>query len=346
MGQTSDTSSESIALSNSIVRPSHKDIGTGTRFPIKDREDQDSICESIYADIKVIAAEINLATNHARRSPSHARTMYSDVINPQAFKPASISITPPLRPRRRRRNFSNLPMGAHTTTSPNTSSQTSPINTSSERRPYVYHPPPLPKMNVLSPYSRQLVSPISIRSSKPISQTFSKRTVKPVPTKLLTLSTDVSSVGISVTRNVDYSGQRGVPYILPSEGDDDDSDDDDSYSPSIWKRPPVDIPSGPSQGVRLVEPVSDWNISSIHLHRQPLPPSAIPRPSVETVYKGFLSENVENIDLPDARVARSVSSKSRYTMKSIRDVVEARLSQAQIIPETRAHFWNSHMEEI
>jgi hypothetical protein len=89
--------------------------------------------------------------------------------------------------------------------------------------------------------------------------------------------------------------------------------------------------------MKHVESVSDWNTH---------PPSAIPRPSVETVYKGFLSENVEDIDLSDARVAKGVSSRSRYTMKSIRDVVEARLSQAQIVPETKAHFWNSHMEEI
>jgi hypothetical protein len=345
MGQSSDTVaySESIALSNDIVRLSHNDIGTGTQFSMKDRENQDSICESIYSDIRAIAAEINLATNHARRSPSLARTMYSDVVNPQAFNAPLISITAPLRPRRKRSSFSNL--GAHTTTSPNTASQTSPLNTSSERRPYVYHPPPLPQMNVSSTYSHQLVSPISMRCSKPISQTFSKR-IKPVPTELLTLSTDVSSDGISVTRNLDYSGQHGVPCIPPSESGDDDSDDDDRYSPSIWKRPPVDIPSGPSHDVKPVESVSNWNISSIHLHHQLLPPSALPRPSVETVYKGFLSENAENIDLPDARVARSVSSKSRYTMKSIRDVVEARLSQAQIIPATRAHFWNSHMEEI
>jgi hypothetical protein len=341
MGQTSDTSSEPIALSNNIVRPSQNDIGTGTQFSMEDREDRDSICESIYSDIRAIAAEYNLATNHARRSPSLARTMYSDVMNHQALKPPLTSVTPPLRPRKRR-NFSNL--GAHhdTTTSPNTTSQTSPMNTSSERRPYGYHPP-LPEMNVLSPYSHQLVPPISIRCSKSISQTCSKR-IKPVPSKLLTLSKDVSTVGISVTRPNLRNVDRGVPYILPSESDDggDDSDDDDRYSPSIWKRPPVDIPSrpsGPSQDVKPVESVSDWNISSIH--HQPLPPSAIPRPSVETVYKGILSENVENIDLPDARVARSVSSK---TMKSIRDVVEARLSQAQIIPATRAHFWNSQMK--
>ena len=344
MGQTSETSSECSALSNNIVRPSHNDIGTGTQFSKKDQEDQDSICESIYSDIRAIAAEINLATTHARRSPSFARTMYSDVMNPQAFKPPLISTTPPLRPRRKRRNFSNL--DAHTTTSPHhdTASQTSPLNNTNsriERRPYVYHPPPLPEMNVSSPYSRQLISPISMRCSKPISQTFGKR-IKPVPTELLTLSTDVSSVGISVTRNVDYSGQRG---ILPSKGDVDDSDDDDRYSPSIWKRPPVDVLSGPSQDVNPVESVSDWDTSSIHLH-QPVPPSAIPRPSVETVYKGFLSENTEIIDLPDARVVRSLSGKSRYTMKSIREVVEARLSQAQTIPATKDHFWNNHMEEI
>lgn len=339
MGQAPDTPSESIELSKNFVRPSHNDIGTETQVPMKVREDQNSILESIYSDIRAIAAEINLATNHARGSPSLARTMYYDVMNPQEFKPPVISITPPLRPKRKKgRNFSNS--GAHTpTTTPNTASQTSPLNTSSERLPYVYLPPPLPEMNVLLPYSRQLVSPISMRSSKPISPTFSKD-IKPVPTKLLTLSTNVSPVGISVTSNVDYSGQRGVPYTLPPKSEDDDSDDDDYYSPSIWKRPPVDIPSGPSQGVKPVKSVSDWNISTI------LPPSSIPRPSVETVYKGFLSENVENIDLLDARVARGVSSKSRYSMKSIRDVVEARLSQAQIVPETKAHFWNSHMEEI
>ena len=341
--EASDTSSESVALSNNIVRSSHNDIETGTQISMNDREDQNSICESIYSDIKAIAAEFNLATNHAQWSPSLAQTMYSDVMDPQTSKSPSVSITPPLGPRKRC-NFSKL--GAHTTTCPNTTIQAPPLNTSS-RRPYVYNPPPLPEMNVISPYSRHLVSPISIRCSKPINQTFSKR-IKPVPTERLTLSTDVGSVGTSVTRpnlrNVDYSGQRGAPYVLPSESDDDESDDD--YSPSIWKKPPVDIPSRPSQDVKLVESVSDWNISSIHLHHQPLPPSAIPRPSVETVYKGFLSENVENIDLPDARVARSVSSKSRYTMKSIRDVVEARLSQGQILPATRAHFWNSHMEEI
>lgn len=304
---------------------------------MKVREDQNSIFESIYSEIKAITAEINLATNHERRSPSLSQTTYSDVVNPQEFNPPMISITPPLRPRKKRRN-SNL--GAHTpTTSPNTVSHAPPLDTSSERRPYVYHPPPLPEMNVLLPYSRHLVPPITMRSSKPISQTFSNG-IKPVPTKLLTLSTDVSSVGISVARNVDYSGERGVPYILPSKGEVDDSDDDDCYSPSIWKRPPLDIPSGPSNNVKPVESVSDWNISTI------LPPSAIPRPSVETVYKGFLSENVENIDLSDARIASRVSSKNRYTMKSIRDVVEARLSQAQIVPETKAHFWNSHMEEI
>ena len=338
MGQASDTSSESIAPSNNFVGPFHNDVGTGTQFLMKGREDQNSIFESIYSDIRAIAAEINLVTNHARRSPSLARSMHSDVVYPQEFKPAVISITPPLRPRRKRRNFSNL--GVHTpTTSPTTASQTSPLNGSSERRPYVYHPPPLPEMNVLLPYSRQLVPPISMRYSKSISQTFSKG-IKPVPTKPHTLLTDVSSVGISVTRNVDYSGQRGIPYVLPSKSEDDDSDDDDRYSPSIWKRPPVDFPSGLSKGMRPLESVSDWNIPTV------IPPSAIPRPSIETVYKGFLSENVENIDLSYARVARGVSGKSRYTMKSIRDVVEARLSQVQIVPETKAHFWNSHMEEI
>ena len=234
---------------------------------MKVREDQNSILESIYSEIKAITAEINLATNHERRSPSLSQTTYSDVVNPQEFNPPMISITPPLRPRKKRRN-SNL--GAHTpTTSPNTVSHAPPLDTSSERRPYVYHPPPLPEMNVLLPYSRHLVPPITMRSSKPIIQTVSND-VKPV----LTLSTDVSSVGISVTRNVDYSGERG---ILPSKGEDDDSDDDDCYSPSIWKRPPVDIPSGPLHGVKPVESVSGWNISTI------LPPSAIPRPSVETV---------------------------------------------------------------
>lgn len=346
MGQVSDSSSESIALSHNVVtvRPSHNNIGTETRSSKEeDHEDQDSICESIYSDIKAIAAEFNLATNHARRSPSPARTMHSDVMNPQALKPPLISITPPLRPRKRG-DFC-----AHTTTSLNTTSQTLPLKTSSERRPYVYHPPPLPEVNVLSPYSHRLVPPISIRCSKPISQTFSKH-IKPVPTELLTLSTDVSSVGISVTRpnlrNVEYSGHQGVPYILPSEGNDGDSesDNDDRYSPSIWKKPPVDIPSRPSQGVKPVEAVSDWNISSIHLHHQPPPPSAIPRPSVETVYKDILSENVGNIDLPESHLAGNVGSKGRYTMKSIREVVQARLSQAHIIPTTRTHFWNSHMK--
>ena len=334
MGQAPDTSAKSIALSNNTVRPSHNDIGTGTGFPMKVRESQASIRELIYSDIKAITAEIELATNHARRS-SVARTKYSDLMNPQAFKPPLISITP-LRPRRKRPNCCNL--GAPTST-PITTSQASPFNTSSGRRPCVYHPPALPEINALSPYSRQLVSPISMRCSKPINQTFSKR-IKPVPTKLLTLSTDIGSVDISVTRNVDYSGQQGVPCILPSKSEDDDSDDDDRYSPSIWKRPPVDIISGPSHGVKPVELVSDWNISTI------LPPSAIPRPSVETVYKGFLSGNVENIDLSDARISRGATSKSRRTMKSIRGVVEARLSQGPIVPEKNAHFWNSHMEEI
>jgi hypothetical protein len=326
MGQASNTS-ESIALSDNIDKPSHNDIETGTHFPIKGREDRNSIFGSIYSDIKAIAAEIKFTTNLAR-------TMYTDVANPQEFKPPVISITLPLRPRRKR-TFSNLGADAPTT-SPNTDSETSPSSTNSERRPYLYHPHPLPEMNVLLPYSRQLVPPISMRSTKPISRTFS-RGIKPLPTKLLTLSTDVNSVGISVTRDVDYSDERGVPYILPSKSEDGDSDDDDCYSPSIWNRPPVDITSGPSHVVKPVESVSDWNI---------LLPSAIPRPSVETVYKGFLSGNVENIDLSDDRVAKGVSSRSHSTMKRIRDVVEARLSQAQIVPETKAHFWNSHMEEI
>ena len=305
---------------------------------MKGHEHQDSFLQSIYSDIKAITTEINLATNYARRSPSLRRAMYSCEMKPQAFKPPLASITPPLRPRKRR---NSTKLGADMpSTSPNTANQTSSLNKNSERRPYVYHPPPLPEMNIFIPYSRYLVSPISMRSNKPINRAFSKG-IRPVPTKLLALSTDVGSVGISLTRNIDYSGQRGVPYILPSKSEDDDSDDEHCYSPSIWKRPPVDIPSGPeSQGVKSMESVCDCNIRTV------LPPSAIPRPSVETVYKGFLSENVENIDLSDARLARGVGSKNRYSMRSIREVVKARLSQAQIVPETKAHFWNSHMEEI
>jgi hypothetical protein len=348
MGQVSDTSSKSIiTLSKNIrpphVRPSHNDIGTETSFLMIDR---DSLCESIYSDIKATAAEFNLSvTDHTRRSPSPAWTMYSDVIDPRASSPP-LPITPPLRPRKQR-NFSNLGTGA--TISLNTSSHTSRLNTSSrlpmhdtvpddtedpssrqtappacsKRQPYVYQPPPLPENNVFSPYSRQLVPPTSIRCSNPISQTFSRRNnySQPVTAKLLTLSTDVN---------------------MPLSESDDDSDDDDRYSSSAWKRPPVDIPIRPSQGIKPLESASDWNIPPIH-HHQPLPPSAIPRPSVETVYKGFLSENLENIDLSNA--SRDAFSR----MKSIREVVEARLSQAQIAPaesQKRAHFWNSHMKEI
>jgi hypothetical protein len=163
---------------------------------------------------------------------------------------------------------------------------------------------------------------------------------------------NTSSVSSSVARpNLGKIGQREVPCTLPLEGDndddDDDDDDDESYSPSIWKRPPMDIPSRPSKVMKPVESISHWDsIPPIHHHHRPLP-SAIPRPSVETVYKGFLSKNVEKIDLADNVVARSpISSK---TKKSIREVVEERLHQAQIGPAQsppRAHFWNSHMEEI
>jgi len=108
----------------------------------------------------------------------------------------------------------------------------------SNRRPYVYQSPP-PEINVLSPYSRQLVPPISIRYSKPINQIFSKRinASKPVPGKLLGLSMDAKSVGNSVARlrKVDYSDQRGA-YMPSPESDDDDSDDE-RYSSSTWKRP-------------------------------------------------------------------------------------------------------------
>lgn len=339
MGQVSDTSSESIiTLSKNIhpphVRPSHNDIGTGTSYLMKG---QDSLFESIYSDIKATAAEFNLSvTDHTQRSPSPAWTMYSDVIDPRASSPPLVPITPPLRPRKQR-NFSNL--GNHTSrlnassrlpmhdtvpddTEDPPSRQTPPAR--SKRQPYVYQPPPLPEINVFSPYSRHLVPPTSIRCSNPISQTFSRRNnhSKPVTAKLLTLLTDVN---------------------MPLPESDDDSDDDDRYSSSAWKRPPVDIPIRPSQGIKPVESASDWNIPPIHLHHQPLSPSAIPRPSVETVYKGFLSENLENIDLSNA--SRGTVSR----MKSIREVVEARLSQAQIAPavsQKRAHFWNSHMKEI
>lgn len=345
--------------------------GTGSS---KKRED---LCESIYSDIRATAAEFNISIANPSHAPSLAQTMYCDVsMDAQASSAPLISIIPPLKPRKQR-NFLNLTTCAMT--SPNTSNPTLPLDTGrrqvlmhntvpddtdgapsqkmappdrSKRRLYIYHPPPLPEINGSSPYSHQLIAPISIKYNKPIDQTFSRRInfSKPVPAKLLTPSMDANSFGISMARpnqgKVDHSGQRGAPYIPPES--EDDGCDDDHYSSSTWKRPPVDIQRRLSPDIRPVESVSKWNTPSIHLHRQPLPPSAILRPSVETVYKGFLSENVEDIDLSDTD-RNAISSKRRYTMKSIREVVEARLSQAQITPAqslNRTHFWNSHMEEV
>ena len=330
--------------------------------------------EDVCSEIKAIAKEINFSTAvHARKSPSLAGTAYS-AMDPRSSSTFIIPGTPPLRPRKSRNISSN--MAACTTTSPNTSlSQNSPMNAHrrrvmhnpdpddtedarqitssncSRRQPYVYEPPPLPELNVLSPYSRTLVAPISIRFNEPISQAFGKPiNSRPVPTKLLTnrgistkLSKDAGSVGSSAGRlnlgKVDYSvGQRRAPYIAPYMPQESDDDDDDDYSPTTWKRPPVDIPGRVSQAVKPVELVSSLS-------------SAILRPSIKTVYKNFLSENVQNIDLSDTGVARSpISSKSnRYTMKSIIEIVEERLYQAQVDPARsphRAHFWNSHMEEV
>lgn len=352
MGQAPDICSKFISQAQMIwTPPPHSDDGTGTGL---------SPFQDIYSDIEEIAAENNLSTAiNAPRSLSLARTMYSDVMDPRLPSPPLISLTPPLRPRKEHNFHDN-----YTTTSPNASSpkppycqltvhNADPDNKArdsqvtslacSGRRPYVYQPPLFPELNILIPYSRTLVPPTTIRYSKPISQALKKpvNLSKPVPTKLLvnhgiptTLSTDVSSVRSSAAcSKVDCSaGQRGASY-KPSENDDDDDDDDDErYSPSAWNKPPVDIPL-------------------IRHHHRALP-SAIPRPSVETVYKGFLSKSVENIDLPDADVAvarSSTSSKKRYTMQSIREVVEERLHQVQIGPAQspqRSHFWNSHMEEV
>jgi hypothetical protein len=306
---------------------------------MQDREVQSSVCQSIYSDIQAIAAEFNLSiSNHAQRSPSLIQPMCSDVMDPQAPNLPFIPVTPPLKPRKQRK------LCTYTTISGNTALE------HSKRRPYVYQPPPLPEINVLSPYSTKLVPPISINYSKPISQTFSKRINidHVIPANLLALSTDASSVGNlkSVVRpNLGNSGQQGAPYIPSPGNDNDDSDDDECYSSSIWQKPPADIPRKPAQGIKPVESASGWNIPSIHPHS----PSAMPRPLVETVYRGLLSENVEeNIDLPNAG-GSIITTKMRYTMKSIREVVEARLSRAQAIPaqsSQKPHFWNSRMEEI
>lgn len=381
MGQAFDTCPTSIALPSSPrVSPSHNDIGTGTDHSIQVREEQDSLYNSIYSDLEAITAEFNLSTaNRARKSSSPARTMYSDVMDPRLPSPPLIYLTPPLRPRKKR----NLPnkLGARTATSnsPNTSSRNSPLNESrfvihrtgsndaedsqettspnySERRPYVYHPPPLPEQ---SPYSRELILPMTIKFGRLTSEAFSKpiNLSEPSSPKIpanhgisTKSSMDAISVSSSVARHnlgkVDYSvGQSGTP-CMPPESDD---DDDDRYSPSVWKRPPVDIPSRLCQPVEPVEPVFDWNTPPIHHHHRPLS-SAIPRPSIKTVYKDFLSENAEDIDPPDTDVpCTPISTKSRHTLKSIREVVEERLYQAQIGPAPsprRAHFWDSHMQEI
>ena len=141
---------------------------------MKDQEDQfrhqDNSCRIQYLSL----------TNHAQRSPSLARSMDSRVMDVRASSPSLIPIIPPLK--RKPCNFHNI--GTHATIAPNTSVQTSlqlPMHNyavaadtedtpnrkitrpaRSNRRTYVYQPP-LPEINVLSPYSRQLVPPISIR---------------------------------------------------------------------------------------------------------------------------------------------------------------------------------------
>lgn len=273
IGQVSNTSSEFITPKNirpPHFRPSHNDIGTSSLM--KDREHQNSPCESIHSDIQAMAAEFNLSlSNHGQRSSSLAR---SNVMH-QASSPSLIPITPPVR-LRKQYNCPNL--DTHATISPSTNiqpsrqllmhnytvsddTQNAPNRrstrpTRSNRQPYVYQPPPLPAINVSLPYSCQLVPPISIRYNKPVSQIFSKRInlTKPVPGKLHGLSMDAKSVGNSVARlnrgKVHCSGQRGGPYMSSTE-----SDDDEPYSSSTWKRPPVNIPR--PHDIKPVESVSD-----------------------------------------------------------------------------------------
>lgn len=305
---------------------------------------------------------MNFSTsNRATRSMSRARSMYSDVADPRSPSPALITLTPPLRPRKQGDLPNNL--GSCMMTSSNTRNQPSPLHAtrtrihntdpdnprktgSFERRRYVYQPPPLPDLNN-SPYSQALAPPISIRIGKPSSQVFSRpiNLSKLAPTKLTNhdhgISTNLpSSLSSSVAQpKLGYSVSQREVSCMPLESDD---DDDERYSPSAWTRPPVDIPIRLSRAVKPVESVSDLNIPPIHRPHRPSP-SAIPRPSIEAVYKDILSEN---IDVPNAGIARS---KRRYTMKSIREVVEERLYQAQVDPAQspqRANFWNSHMKEI
>lgn len=356
MGQASDTCSSSQNIYPLHVSPYRHDIGTGTSHSIQEREELHSLYESVSSELEAIVAELDFSSsNCARRSLSPARSMYSDVMDPRAPSPPLITLSP-----RKQRNLSNKlrtctitslnscqeppleerhPLVIHRTNSDD--AEHTRETTYSEWQTYVYQPPPLPEINISSPYSRRLAAPLPVRYGNPISQAFIEPSISTSP------STDPSSVSSSLippNKKVDYSvSQRKVPLASSESNYSDDSDE--SYSPSAWKRPPVDIPSKLPQNVTPVELVSDWEIP-----RQQHLPSAIPRPSVETVYKGFLSEEIENIDVPDLRVPRTpISGKTHYTMKSIREVVEERLYHPQTSTAQslrRGHFWDSHMEEI
>ena len=345
MGQASDTCSRSQNIYPLRVSPYRHDIGTGTSHSIQEREELHSLYESVSSELEAIVAELNFSSsNCARRSLSPARSMYSDVMDPRAPSPPLITLTP-----RKQRNLPNKlrtctitslnscqeppleerhPLVIHHTNSDD--AEDTRQTTYSEWQTYVYQPPPLPDITISSPYSRRLAAPLPVKFGNPISQAFIEPSISTSPPN----------------KKVDYSvGQR---KLLPSSESNYSDDSDESYSPSAWKRPPVDIPSKLPQNVTSVEMVSDWEIPLIP--RQRHLPSAIPRPSVETVYKGFLSEEIENIDVPDVRVPRTpISGKTHYTMKSIREVVEERLYHAQTsLAQSlrRGHFWDSHMEEI
>ncbi|KAG6828713.1 hypothetical protein H0H92_007021 [Tricholoma furcatifolium] len=193
-----------------------------------------------------------------------------------------------------------------------------------DRKPYVYRPPPLPNVDSGSPFSSRLVPPAQDAALEAYPPSVS--------------STSSSSVERVVSHS--YSGRRtrasyNISYNPRPESDSDDDDD-------IWAKPPRDLSArgkliqGNKRPISRTEGPS--RVASVSDHEE------WPRPVPAAVYEnlqGFFKYDLEKAVVPITSTNTFIKGGERK--KSIRVVAE---DCAQSGARRRTKLWDSRVEEL
>lgn len=212
----------------------------------------------------------------------------------------------------------------------------------------MYNPPPLPSINIESPYSNLLApptAPATVQISYPgLSSTPTQsRTPSLLHESLQTSSTPKSTHFDNSRSRKRKSPRNAEPSPMTGYSDSDSGDDG-----ALWTKRPMDLAgtSIPSPGRKSLNRISKaTGRISAHDH-EPLD-----RPYPAQVYDN-LQEFFPRLDLDKSVIAVSLTdstsgdARKRRVKKSIRMVAEEQSNRAQSGMRRRTKFWDSKVEEL